>query len=383
MTAALSPERLSALIGAIYDCALAPERWPQTIDGLRLELNFFNASLSLATLPAGTLLLNVTAGIEQKWLDMMPAYGAEVIDQWGGAEKILSLPMNEPAVHSQVLEKGVKNNERYYREWVEPQGLIDQLAIGLARDSTMIGSLAMGRHESAGPIGTWEVDTARLFIPHLQRAVAISKLLDLKSVAAATFSAALDTLAAAVVLTGVDLQIVHANQAAQAMLASGDLIRNHRGKLDLIERPQAAALAVAVAKAAENEAAIGRHGFGIPVRRGGTEPCVLHVLPLKGGAVRAGLEPSAVAAIFVTPATSPPPAPAEALAALFDLTPMEARVLSLIAEGETPNSIAQLLAIAPSTVKTHLLHLFSKTGTRRQTDLFDLATSLRSWGRTI
>lgn len=149
----------------------------------------------------------------------------------------------------------------------------------------------------------------------------------------------------------------------------------------MIEPAPAAALAVAVAKAAGNEAAIGRHGFGIPTMRAGADPCVLHVLPLNGGSVRAGLEPSAAAAIFVTPAISLPPTPTEALAALFDLTPMEARVLSLIAEGQTPGEIAPSLTIAPSTVKTHLLHLFSKTGARRQTDLFMLASSLRSWGQ--
>lgn len=161
MTAALSPERLSTLIGAIYDCALEPERWPRTLDELRLELNFANASLSVIALPLGGVLLNLTTGIEKKWLDMIPAYGAEVIEQWGGPEKLASLPLNEPAVLSHVHDRAIWIDNRYTKEWARPQGLIDTLAIGLARDPTMIGSLAFGRHESAGPIGSGEIEAAR------------------------------------------------------------------------------------------------------------------------------------------------------------------------------------------------------------------------------
>jgi len=66
----------------------------------------------------------------------------------------------------------------------------------------------------------------------------------------------------------------------------------------------------------------------------------------------------------------------EALAALFDLTAAEARVFAHIASGMTQSEIAHTLGIEASTVKTHLLHVFSKTGTRRQADLIKLAASL-------
>jgi hypothetical protein len=36
----ISPERLSELIGAIYDCVITPEKWRATIDAIRLEFDF-------------------------------------------------------------------------------------------------------------------------------------------------------------------------------------------------------------------------------------------------------------------------------------------------------------------------------------------------------
>lgn len=125
-----------------------------------------------------------------------------------------------------------------------------------------------------------------------------------------------------------------------------------------------------------NEALIGRRGFGIPARTASGEAVVLHVLPLRNGSLRPGLNPSAAAAVFVAAATAARPPPEQTLAALFDLTPAEARVFAAIGGGKTTAETAAALGIGRATVKTHLLRVFTKTGTRRQAELVDLALSL-------
>ncbi len=166
-----------------------------------------------------------------------------------------------------------------------------------------------------------------------------------------------------------DLLLLHANRAGRGAAPHW---RPARGAARSRRRPRPASQrALSVALAAPPRAGIGRRGLGVPARRSDGEALVLHVLPLADE----GLLPAASAAIFVAPATAPPPPPVAAIAALFDLTPTEARVLELIAAGRTNAEIAVALGVALSTVRTHLLHLFEKTRTHRQADLAALLAS--------
>ena len=286
------------------------------------------------------------------WIERASEYAADIVEMWGGAEQIRSYPLAEPLVFSRLRShRSEWENNRYHKDFGEPRGLNDALLLFSPANSTTIGSCGFGRHDLAGQIGDLEVEAASLLIPHLRRAVAISRLLDAKSIATSTFESTLDAFAVGVVLTDAGLGIVHANAAARAMLSAHGPIRSERGALAVRPSAMLAALGAAVRQAAEDEAEMGRRGLGIPAARADGAPCVLHILPLRHGALRPGLAPRAAAAIFVAPACSRPPAPVDALAALFDLTAAEARVFGQIAAGLTMREAAEALGIEGTTVR--------------------------------
>jgi DNA-binding CsgD family transcriptional regulator len=51
----------------------------------------------------------------------------------------------------------------------------------------------------------------------------------------------------------------------------------------------------------------------------------------------------------------------------FGLTPRETEILDLVAEGKTNPEIAEILGIAPTTVRRHLENVYAKLGVHTRT----------------
>jgi DNA-binding NarL/FixJ family response regulator len=104
-----------------------------------------------------------------------------------------------------------------------------------------------------------------------------------------------------------------------------------------------------------------------------SERWLAHTLPLTAGERRqAAATHTATTAVFIRKASLETPAPLEIVAKIYKLTPTELRVLQAVTEVSGVPSIADALGISQATVKTHLQHLFRKTGARSQIELIKL-----------
>ena len=314
-------------------------------------------------------------GIEAELLDRLPEFGADMAALWGGWEQLQQFPLDEPIVHSQMLSPTLLEGNAYGAQWVA-RGVIDAAICTISRDAAMFGNVGFNRHSSAGLIGHREIDSLRLLTPHFRRSITISNLFDMKTIEAMTFGKLIDGFSFGILLVDAALTIIHANPVARTLLAARDLVRSESGALVLPNRSAHAALERAVHRASGENTALGSRGIGIPMQGDIGPASIIHVLPLKGGPLQRGLGQRTAAALFIAPAVSPARLPTDALALLYDLTPAEIRVFELIVAGEAPSSIASVLGVAPSTVRTHLIHLFQKTACRKQSELVKLAANL-------
>ena len=98
------------------------------------------------------------------------------------------------------------------------------------------------------------------------------------------------------------------------------------------------------------------------------------MLPLENGERQniSGLSAPAAFAIFVQDPAFVPPALGEAFAQLYGLTASELRVFLAMAPSFSPQEAADNLGLSVTTVKSHLQHIFTKTGTNKQGDLMQL-----------
>jgi DNA-binding CsgD family transcriptional regulator len=114
-------------------------------------------------------------------------------------------------------------------------------------------------------------------------------------------------------------------------------------------------------------------GIAVPLTAEDGERYVAHALPLTSGArQRAGIVPTAAAALFIRRTAPAAPTRPEVIGEAFKLTPTELRVLLAIVELGSVPEVAALLGVADTTVRTHVGRLFEKTGARRQADLVKL-----------
>lgn len=103
---------------------------------------------------------------------------------------------------------------------------------------------------------------------------------------------------------------------------------------------------------------------------------LLHFVPISQEV--AFLKRSARWVLVVTSPRNLPVPRRSVLAAVFDLTPTEAKVAQLLARSQSTDEIAESLKIGRETVRTHIKSIFEKTGVRRHTDFIRVVSSLHS-----
>ncbi len=368
-----SKERVSELIGRIYDCVLEPQAWVSVLEDIRKEFGFANAVLAVnAVTGSADFYAHTRISLEDLKLST-EHHGSEVIAMWGG-NRIQHYALGEPIVLSRIQPRELLRATRWYQEWARPRGLADALTIRVTNDPLTYGNVTMGQADD--DVSDDQIDSMRILAPHLRRAVTISNVLDVRSAEVASLTGIIDALQAAVVLVDEHCGIIYANPPAQVMFALDEPVQARDGFVTVATAVVRNALLSAVKQAAHDETQLGERGLGIPLKRVSGDPAVIHVLPLGRGTLRAGSARKAVAALFVVPANTPPQMPRDALVLLYDMTPAEVRVCEMIMQGVPPSDIATTLGVSINTVRSHLARVFEKTGTKRQADLVKLTASL-------
>lgn len=364
-------ERLSGLIGDIYDAALDPALWVGALGKTRAFVGGWAVALS--------------------WKDAVTKRGGCYFEEGGQEpfyrqlyfEKYIKLDpftmtqfvvdIEEAKSFLDVMPYPELAETRIYKEWAQPQGIVDALMCLLDKSATSVGYFVLFRHERDGFVDDETRARMRLVIPHIRRATLIGKVIDLKKAEAASFADTLDGISAGMFLVDALGRIVHANEAGHVMLDNGGVLHAAGGRLVFNDQKSDQTLADAFATAGNGDAAIGVKGVAVPLVGRDGERHVAHVLPLTSGARRrTGTSYAAVAVLFVHKAALDTPSPPEVIANAYKLTPMELRVLLAIVEVGGVPEVAEAIGIAESTVKTHLGNIYKKSGSARQADLVKL-----------
>jgi len=373
-------ERLSALIGDIYDAALDSSLWVGVLEQTARFVGGSAASLYSRDIVRKTGNVAYQVGIDPQYEQL---YLDKYIKLDPTAMGYFLADVEEPVSAGLVMSYDEFLETRFYKEWSRPLGLVDSVHALLEKSIATAAALVVFRHKRHGVVDDETRRRMRLIVPHVRRAALIGKVIELKTAEAATFADTLDGIGAGMLLVDATGRVMHANRAGHAMLAKSDVLHAASGRLVASDPQTDRALADIFATAGNGDAAIGVKGVALPLLARDGERYVAHVLPLTSGTRRrAGANYRAAAALFVHRAALDGPSPPEAIAKAFKLTPTELRVLLAIVEVGGVPEVAETLGIAETTVKTHLHQTYQKTGTNRQADLVKLVAAFSNPLRT-
>jgi DNA-binding CsgD family transcriptional regulator len=245
----------------------------------------------------------------------------------------------------------------------------------LAKKEDFTAAFNICRSARQGPFGEKERKILEWLVPHLRRSLRLAFRVEGYRALQNAETQVLDRLSDGILLLDRNERIVYANAAAQRH--DGDALQLRNGALSIWSPPHAQRLATLIGSAIH-----GATGgtMSVPRRQDG-HILTLLVLPLRGRDVGRFADigmPDAAVLVFVFDPAHRAGIPFTWIMDAYGLTHAEARVALATSSGATIPETAVQLGLSPNTVKTHLRHVFAKTGTSRQTELVRLMTSIGS-----
>ena len=181
-----------------------------------------------------------------------------------------------------------------------------------------------------------------------------------------------DRLAAAVFVTDCEGRILHINAAAERVLSRGKGLSVRDGQLTTGDHASTKSLRDAIEQLCSG--AKHHHRSSVVIQSCGGRQLLATVVSLTEGD-RDNVLDTAGAAVFVSDADREALIPGEGFAKLYNLTACELSLLRSMLPGRCVKSAAEAEMISEATARTHLHHIFMKTGTNKQVELMQLFSS--------
>jgi len=383
----MSIEAVLGLTEEIYEAATGGGSWRAVGGSLQALLGAQSGAIMLSDPATGGLEILHHDGVP---LDAVDAYRRHYrwVDPWTTRAAALAVKGRARVlVHGELL---VSDDEflrsEFWNDFARPLRM--RYVVGTVAPLGPAGMMPIGLHRPPGR-PNFTADERRMLeaiVPHLARALQLRHRLGL---AASPALGALDALPMGVLVLDGEGTVLVANRAAEALARERSPLRLVRA-----EGRGHATRTVALALHREERDALlrlvratalgGGAGGALRLRdAAGSASLAVLVAPLPrrlvaGDPCSVGRVPGQALALLRDLSAPPPLPPAAILRELLGLTAAEAMVARAVAamSGRGLGAVAASCGIAEATLKTHLAHVFAKTGAAGQADLVRLLAGL-------
>lgn len=374
----MDPDRALTLTEQIYDTVLDPGLLPGTLQRIGEAVGGVQECF-LAQAPQEQAFNMVAPRRDPAYMrsfrDDWPYRGDPGFDQL--AVGLQAAPVGRALDMRRLISLQRLADTAFYHEWWRAQGL-GQTALTVRFAARNGGWGMFGVHRSAQRDDEFSPDQITLLdtvAPHLARAISVQH--ELACLAFERQAGAAMAAGKAVFLLDHRGGVVFANAVGEAKLARGDGFRLSHGRLTLAEPRAADALARLITACVRPSPHNGGPGGSLVLARGGRNDALqIEAIPFRGEAGGDDLgwltlfRPAVV--VVVSDRDMERRQHKDTLRRRFGLTPMESELALEMLRGDGREAVAARMGVSLATVRTHLTHIFDKTGVRRQAELVRL-----------
>lgn len=265
-----------------------------------------------------------------------------------------------------IFDEHYVRHSEIYNDFLKPAGAKRAVTCQLRRTPNEFATLAIVRPHDAGDFQDAELQRLQLFTTHLVRATELRTRLDQATLALHSAQGALRYLPYGTAWLNAQGRIVWLSPSAESQLTTADGLHIHASRLRCTDPQLDRQLQAALARATGSQGREGRC-LNIP-RRYQPTPWMLSIIPgTLPSSCGGGDTPHALA--IIQDGSGPALPHPRQLRQLYGLTAAEVRLAIGLLHNDTLAEYAARHHLGLPTVRTHLRNLFTKTGTRRQSEL--------------
>ncbi|AFM19646.1 DNA-binding protein with HTH domain [Mycolicibacterium chubuense NBB4] len=359
-------DEFTDIVSGIYAGVMTPERWDECMAAVGRAFGAHTAALVVSDRAARVM----------KHAQMPTAAAQSYQAHYARLDHVLSAVESGPlrAVRTGAELMWPYQRREFQAEWARPNGLEDGLFVRLTGGSS-VTTLAIATVKRSERFDNSErIALINRLVPHFQQALRMRAHLDELEIRSADCLEASEWVRHGIVITAPDRRVVSCNSAAERILSSTDGLRIRNGRIEA-DLPHVDTQLQRSLQEALTLNGSDTWGGSFPCARpSGRRPYVIHVAPIDQTTF-ASPRSGRASIVIVDPEHQPEP-PAGLLQRLYGLTKTEARIALLVARGQGLKPLADELSVSITTVRTHLQHIFDKTGTSRQAELVRLVLTV-------
>jgi DNA-binding CsgD family transcriptional regulator len=360
-------EYVSGLIGSIYDGALCPGAWPEMLNRLADALSAKCGVVATLNSSTNTIAMSAPRADPEQLRTLTEHWATRNFIRKGWT----NLPVGMVVFPETVMPRDRPMRTALYNDCCKPMGLESTIASNVLVEGPVSTVVAAYRPFSEGDFDATETQLFAALIPHLQRAVQLQLRLEGLDGLPPGSAEILNRLTVGVMLVDAEARVIFANRAAEGILRAGHGLFLVRDGLRTETPDETRRLRRIIADCAEPKHELGGVGGRLRLWREDGLPLTVVAAPHRARLTWLDIvRPRTL--LFITDPEAIPGVRRRWLREDFGLTPAEAAVAAEISEADGLRAAACRLGVSLETARTHLAHVFDKTGARRQSELVRL-----------